>query len=348
MREALYYERGAAGWARCVLCPKYCVIKPDDRGFCRVRENRGGILYSNIYARCASYNLDPMEKKPLFHFHPGHTVFSIGTTGCNFACVFCQNWQISQVEADTVELPPGEAVGMALHYKEAGYGCAGIAFTYNEPSIWFEYIMDTASLARERGLKVVMVTNGFICPEPLQDLLTCVDGFNVDVKGFTAGFYTRVCRGLLEPVLETVAAVRQAGRHVEVTNLLIPGENDDEESIGELVDWLAGVGEDIPLHLSRYHPAYKLGLPATDLAVLDRAKEIARRKLRYVYLGNTRRPGDDDTFCHNCGRVIAVREGFRLTRLELEGARCRFCDEPVAGAGWEEAIPRGGRQGVTR
>lgn len=347
MRKALYYEREAGGRVRCGLCPKRCLIMPDGRGFCRVRENRGGILYSNIYARCASYNLDPMEKKPLFHFYPGHSIFSIGTTGCNLACLFCQNWQISQVEAGTVELPPGEAVKMALHYKEAGYGCAGIAFTYNEPSIWFEYIMDTAVLARESGLKVVMVTNGFICAEPLEDLLTRVDAFNVDVKGFTAGFYPTVCRGLLEPVLETVAAIRRAGRHVEVTNLLVPGENDDEGSIGALADWLSGVGEDIPLHLSRYHPAYRFDRPATDLAVLDRAREIARRRLRYVYLGNTRRSGDDDTVCHNCGRVIVVREGFRLARLELEGGCCRHCGEPVAGVGWEEAITRGGGKRVT-
>ncbi len=336
MRKALYFEKKGEGRVRCLLCPKRCVIEPGRAGFCRARINRDGELWTYNYARCAALHLDPVEKKPLFHFYPGHTVLSLGTVGCNLACAFCQNWQISREDAPTVEVTPEDAVEMALA-RWAGDRCVGLAFTYNEPSVWFEYIMDTAPLAHERGLKNVLVTNGFIAAEPLADLLPHIDAFNVDVKGMTPRFYPRVCRGLLEPVLRTVETVYRAGRHVEVTNLLIPGENDSEESIRALVDWLAGVGEDIPLHFSRYHPDYRMTRPATPRATLERAREIARARLRYVYLGNTWRPGDDDTVCHACGRTVVVRAGFRVLEVRLRGNRCRYCGTPVAGVGWEAA-----------
>lgn len=339
LREAAYYERGPNGLALCRLCPKGCRIPPGGRGFCRTRANVDGTLYAVNYARVAAVHLDPVEKKPLFHFYPGHTVLSFGTFGCNLACGFCQNWAISQEDAPTEALAPADLCRLGAACREADPRCAGVAFTYNEPGMWFETILDAAPLCRARGLKVVMVTNGYLSPAPLGDLLGVVDAFNVDVKAMDRRFYTRVCRGTLDPVLATVEAIRRAGRHVEVTHLVIPGENDREEDFRRLVDWLAGVGEDIPLHLSRYHPAFRMRRPATPRETLERFRAIARERLRYVYLGNTGRPGDEDTRCHACGRRLIAREGFAVTAVDLDGGRCPGCGTPPAGVGLGEALP---------
>jgi len=336
-REAAYYERRAGGLAVCRLCPKSCRIPPGRRGFCRTRGNVDGTLYALNYGRVAAVHLDPVEKKPLFHFYPGHTILSFGTFGCNLACAFCQNWSISQEDAPTRPVAPEELARLAEECRQEDGSCVGVAFTYNEPGMWFETILDAAPLCRRRGLKVAMVSNGYLSPEPLRDLVAVVDAFNIDVKAMNRGFYTRVCRGTLEPVLAAVEAIRAAGRHVEVTHLVIPGENDREEDFRRLVDWLAGVGEDIPLHLSRYHPAYRMTRPPTPTATLERFREIARERLRYVYLGNTWRPGDDDTCCHACGRRLIARDGFFVTALDLDGDRCPACGTRLAGVGLAEA-----------
>lgn len=335
MREALYYEK-RDGLALCRLCPKNCRIAPGKRGFCRTRQNIEGKVYALNYGRVAAVHLDPVEKKPLFHFYPGHAVLSFGSFGCNLACAFCQNWAISQEEAPTDYLAPEELAALAARHRDGR--CLGVAFTYNEPGMWFEYIMDAAPLVRREDMRVVMVTNGFISPEPLGDLLDVVDAFNVDVKAFSEGFYTRVCRGRLAPVLETVEAIHRSGRHVEVTHLVVTGENDMDIEFEALVRWLAGLSPDIPLHLSRYHPAYRMTNPPTPLATLERFRDLARRHLRHVYIGNTWRPGDDDTFCPSCGQLLIARQGFFVEEVNLDGGRCPRCDTPLPGVGMEEAL----------
>ncbi len=342
MHEALYYET-KNGLAVCRLCPKNCRIAPGKAGYCRTRRNREGRLYAVNYGRVTAVHLDPVEKKPLFHFYPGHRVLSFGSFGCNLACAFCQNWAISQEEAPSDLLPPEELVAAAVAARERDPGCVGVAFTYNEPGLWFEYILDAAPLLRRAGFRVVMVTNGFLAAEPLADLLGVVDAFNVDVKAFAEDFYTRVCRGLLRPVLETVEAIRRAGRHLEVTHLVVTGENDDEGQFAELVEWLAGLGPEIPLHLSRYHPAYRLTNPATPFATLERFRGLARRRLHHVYVGNTWRPGDDDTACAACGAPLIVRRGFYVEEVRLARGRCSRCGTPVHGVGMEEAVVSGPR-----
>ncbi len=343
LHPAEYWEREAEGTVHCYLCPKDCRIRPGKTGFCGVRKNLDGTLYTLNYARASALHLDPVEKKPLFHFYPGSTVLSAGAPGCNLACAFCQNWELSQagregrleVENLGFHLSPQDFVSLALRYREEGRECIGVAYTYSEPTVWFEYVRDTARLARRKGLKNVMVTNGFISPPPLAELLELIDAFNVDVKGMDPRYYTRICRGRRDPVLRTVETIHRAGRHVEVTNLLVTGENTSPEEVRELVAWLAGVSPDIPLHFSRYFPAYRMENPPTPFEVLDRAREIARERIRYVYLGNTWRPGDDDTRCPGCGELLVAREGYLIRIRGLKGGRCVFCGKEIYGR-WGE------------
>ena len=281
MREALYYSKHEKGLL-CSLCPKNCLIKDQETGFCRTRRNVGGTLYAANYGACTSYALDPIEKKPLYHFYPGSYILSIGTWGCNFSCQFCQNWQIAQAEAEFQELSPEDVVEAA---KEAGPRNIGIAYTYSEPAVWYEFVFDTARLARGAGLKNVLVTNGYISHEPLAELLPYIDAMNIDVKAFNEDFYHKICAGSLAEVKGTV---EQAARHchVEITTLLVPGLNDDPEEIEALSAWLASISPAIPLHLSRYFPRYKLDIPPTPLATMEKARDAARHHLQYVYLGN--------------------------------------------------------------
>lgn len=308
MREARYYQPHPHGVV-CALCPRQCVISEDHTGFCRVRRNVGGKLYTLNYAACSSYALDPVEKKPLYHFHPGATILSLGTWGCNFACRFCQNWEIAQADPDTRELLPETVAALAARQ---GSDCVGVAYTYSEPTVWFEYVLDTAQAVRARGLANVLVTNGYINPAPLAELLPFVDAMNIDVKGFTPEYYRTMCAGGLRAVQRTVA--QAAGRcHVEITTLLVPGQNDAPQEIEALSRWLAGISPDIPLHFSRYFPQYKLRLPATPVATLRQARDIARAHLRYVYIGNV--PGEGAaTHCYQCGALLLDRSR-RVSRL---------------------------------
>ena len=301
MREALHYQPHERGVV-CRLCPKECVIGEGLTGFCRARRNIGGKLYAANYAACSSYALDPIEKKPLYHFYPGSYIFSIGTWGCNFACRFCQNWQIAQDEPETVEMTPAKAVAMA---EAAGRRNIGIAFTYSEPSVWYEYILDTSRLAHEHGLKNVLVTNGFINTEPLAELLPHVDALNIDVKAFNERFYNEVCAGRLAEVKRTVEMAATCA-HVEITCLVVPGLNDDPGELEGLAAWLAGLNKDIPLHFSRYFPNYKLNTPPTPLATLERAYQAAKSHLNYVYVGNAGAEGVN-THCPSCDQLVVDR-----------------------------------------
>jgi pyruvate formate lyase activating enzyme len=325
-------ERQAEYWSsegeriRCALCPHRCLIAPGKTGLCRVRANRAGTLIPLTYGVVTAANIDPIEKKPLYHFHPGASILSLGSWGCNLSCDFCQNWHISGGEVPGQRLSPQEAADLAARGQRNGN--LGIAYTYNEPLIWFEYVMDTSRLVRERGLKNVLVTNGEIEEAPLQELLPLVDALNVDIKAMADDFYRRLCHGPSEAPRRTVEMA--FGRsHVEVTNLLIPGENDSAEQIQALVDWLAGVSERIPVHFSRYHPAHKMTKPPTPMESLKRAYDIARRKLNYVYVGNAYLPEANDTHCPSCGAVVVSRDGFSVSSVHLRDGRCAQCGSEV-------------------
>jgi pyruvate formate lyase activating enzyme len=325
-REAMYWQPEGER-VRCRLCPHQCLIADGKRGLCTVRENQGGRLAPLTYGLVTSVRMDPIEKKPLFHFHPGSQILSLGTWGCNLSCDFCQNWQISKEEAPTQPMAPNDAVALALTEQKRSRNI-GIAFTYNEPLMWYEYLLDTSRPAHDAGLKNVLVTNGEIEEEPLRELLPTIDAMNVDVKSMSRDFYRRLCSGPEGPPRRTVEMA--FGKcHVEVTNLLIPGENDASEQIRELVDWLAGVSDRIPLHFSRYHPAYRMAKPPTPLASLERAWRIAKEKLKYVYVGNAAIPGTEDTHCPRCGGVVVERAGFSGAELKLKAGKCGACGSEV-------------------
>ena len=327
-REVTFYTRSEQGVANCKVCPRLCKIKPGQRGFCRVRENRGGVLYATNYGKCSSYALDPIEKKPLYHFYPGQLILSLGTVGCNLRCGFCQNWQIAQEEAPTTYISSQQAVELVLQQKSRGYSCVGLAYTYSEPLMWYEYVYDTAKLVREAGLKNVLVTNGYISEEPLKELLPYIDAMNIDVKAFTEDFYRSTCAGQLEPVKRTVEiASRQC--HVEITTLLVTGLNDSPEEITRLVNWLSGLSPNIPLHFSRYFPNYKLDLPPTPEKSLQQAREIALQQLRYVYIGNAPDLKASSTYCPGCGAMLLDREGYKVKLLGSADGTCPRCGEKV-------------------
>ncbi|MGD0152398.1 MAG: AmmeMemoRadiSam system radical SAM enzyme [Thermacetogeniaceae bacterium] len=323
MQEARFYEKQDGNKVWCRLCPQNCHLEPGQAGICRARRNEGGALYSLNYGQVSSIGIDPIEKKPLYHFYPGSQILSVGTFGCNFHCGFCQNWQIAHGDPSTQEVSPEELVASAVLARERS-DSIGIAFTYSEPLVWYEYVYDTAKLAREQGLKNVLVTNGSIREEPLLELLPLIDAMNIDVKGFTEDYYRETCHGRLAPVKQTVELAHTRS-HVEITTLLVPTLNDSDGEIAALVDWLAGLNPEIPIHFSRYFPQYQLDLPPTPLKTLRRAQEIARRKLKYVYTGNAPELHDDNTCCPACGNLLIERTGYRTRVLELKNGLCTRC-----------------------
>jgi pyruvate formate lyase activating enzyme len=285
MQEAMYYQKRENGVTACELCPRGCVIKPGNKGFCRVRENRGGVLYALNFGKYTALALDPIEKKPLYHYHPGSNILSIGTFGCSFHCAFCQNWQIAH-EAETGENVTPEKIA-AWAVDTVRLGSIGVAYTYSEPLMWFEFILAAAKEVQKAGLKNVLVTNGFIRPEPFRQLLPYIDALNIDVKGFTGEFYQKVVKGEFAPVLIAAEMAYQAGKHLEITTLLIPGLNDAPDEIENLVNWVAeSLGPEVPLHFSRYFPNYRMNLAPTPVKTLETARGIAGKKLKHVYLGN--------------------------------------------------------------
>jgi len=326
MREARFWETLEKGKVKCTLCPRGCVVAPGERGFCRVRGNREGGLYALGYGETVSLAMDPMEKKPLYHFYPGSYILSLGCNGCNLACLFCQNWQISQSDVPTTHISPQKLVDLAVKHRSLG-----LCFTYSEPLIWFEYILDTAKLARPRGLKIVLVTNGIINPEPLEELLPWVDAMNVDLKSMRPDFYKTLCRGAFrDTVLHTIERAHGAGVWVEVTNLIIPGHNDSRGELIELVDWLAGVSPEVPLHFSRFFPHYRLtDAPPTPIETLAWAWEMAREKLDFVYVGNVWNPQWATTYCPGCGQALITREGYSQPQIDLKDGSCPSCGRSI-------------------
>jgi pyruvate formate lyase activating enzyme len=317
---------------RCELCPEECVLENYQVGACRVRINRDDRLFSLVYGKPCAVHVDPIEKKPIFHMLPGSAAFSLATAGCNLKCRFCQNWEISQVppeETRNSDLPPEEVVELALRK-----GCRSIAYTYSEPVVFFEYMLDTAKIARRRGLRNIWVTGAYINPDPLRELAPWIDAANIDLKGFTDDYYRKVCGGRLRPVLDAIELSVELGVMVEITNLIVPTLNDDPGLIGEMCDWIGrSLGPDVPLHFSRFHPQYRLQkLPPTPLDTMWKAHDIARESgLHYVYTGNVPYDERSNTFCPTCRRRLITRVGFFVTQNHIREGSCPFCGTSIAG-----------------
>jgi len=330
-RVARWWRPESDGKLLCYLCPRYCRIGEGQSGFCYIRGNVGGTLRSLAYAQPCAVQVDPIEKKPLFHFLPGSRILSLGTAGCNMACKFCQNWEISKSREDQVRsrhLEPADAVGLS-----GRSGCPAIAFTYNEPTIWAEYAIDISVEAHRRGIATVMVTNGYITPEALPDVYRFIDAANVDLKAFSDGFYRKTTLSRIAPVLETLKALRERGVWVEITNLLIPTLNDDEDEIRALASWvLDNMGADQPLHFTAFHPDFKLtDLPATSHETVHEARRIALAQgLRYVYEGNVLCEEGGTTFCPGCRAAVITRSWHRVSMNRLDNGTCR-CGTTIAG-----------------
>jgi pyruvate formate lyase activating enzyme len=324
MREARYYRIAEDHRAHCQLCPQECKIPVGQTGFCHSRIYEEGRLLAANYGRVSAISLDPIEKKPLYHFYPGRPILSVGTVGCNLACEFCQNWHISREKGETREVSPEELVELALQAHRE-HGNIGLAYTYSEPVVWFEFLLATMPLIRKAGLKNVLVSNAFLRPGPWQELLRYTDAANIDLKGFTPEYYRRFCHGELQPVLDNITAA--AGRiHLELTTLIIPGANDDPGQIEALARWIAALDPGIPLHLSRYFPNYQMKQPPTPPETMEQAREIAGRYLHHVYLGNL--DTGNATYCQGCGRVLVERDGYR-TRV-TGGKKCPDCGEIIS------------------
>ena len=324
MVKAKYWEKLDGKKVKCTLCPHSCVIPEGGKGICNIRENIDGELIAAGYGRTTSLAMDPIEKKPLFHFKPGSLILSVAPNGCNLKCRWCQNWQISQEVVPTRFIDPKLLVDIAIRENSVG-----IAFTYTEPLIWFEYIIDVAKVGKPKGLSMVAVTNGYINPEPLNELLDYIDAMNIDLKAMDDEVYRKLIGGRLEPVLNTV---RTSAKRIliEVTNLLIPGVNDSDDQIKRLVDFIADVDPKIPVHFSRYFPAWKFNAPPTPVKTLLRAREIASEKLEYVYLGNVYIPDAEDTFCPYCGNKLVSRSGFYAKKVGItEDRKCSKCGKDV-------------------
>jgi pyruvate formate lyase activating enzyme len=331
MKEAAFYEMHE-DVIKCLLCPHYCVIKPGKKGSCRVRANEGDKLISEIYGKASAVHFDPIEKKPLYHFHPGSVIFSIGSIGCNLHCKFCQNSDISQTGTEGFpylrDLDPEDVIVLATQRNDN----IGMAYTYNEPIVWYEYMTDIAVLAKESHLKNVMVSNGFINPAPLETLLPLMDAFSIDLKAFTEDFYSRITLAALEPVKETLKMIRKAGKHLEITNLVIPTLNDDPGKFEEMAGWIAEeLGKETVLHLSRYFPTYKMTIESTPPDTLLNLHRIARRYLDYVFIGNASLKEGRDTVCSRCGHVAISRIGYQINAGGLDRhGKCVNCGNLIA------------------
>lgn len=347
MREALFYERSDKEKVRCLLCPHNCLIAPDRSGFCGVRKNVGGKLESLVYGKVSSAAVDPIEKKPLFHFKPSTLVFSLGTLGCNMHCGHCQNWQISHVvlaespkesklfeidvEKPTEYVSPEKAVQLAIQHD-----CQGIAWTYNEPTVWFEYTLDTAKAAKASGLYTVYVTNGYINPEPLDAIGPYLDAYRVDVKAFTKDAYKKLSKVPdFRPVLDSAVRARKKwNMHVEIVTNIVPTVNDDDAQLKGIASWIAkDLGDDVPWHVTRFTPCLEYKhLEHTPESTLERAYDIGKNAgLKYVYLGNVPMHGNENSYCPKCGALIIERQGFDVVGNNIENGKCSYCSLELSG-----------------
>ena len=321
-----------SGLVQCRLCPKECRLLPGERGDCRVRVNLHGKLITLVYAKACALHVDPIEKKPLFHFLPGSSAFSVATAGCNLHCLNCQNWDISQADpenVDNIDLQPAQLVAEAVAHR-----CRTIAYTYTDPIIFYEYALDSCREAGERGLYNVLITAGFINPKPMEELAQVSHGANVDLKAFSDGFYRKITTGRLKPVLNAITTLRRHGVWVEITNLVIPTMNDGDDMVREMCGWIMSeLGPDVPLHLSRFFPRYKMkDLPRTPASTLRRLRDLALSEgLHHVYIGNLGAPDSETTYCPSCGRKAIVRRGYTILENNIAGGHCSGCGEAIAG-----------------
>jgi len=331
MKEALYYRSIGNKKVRCELCPHNCTILPGNSGICLVRKNVDGKLISEVYGRPVSIHSDPVEKKPLYHFYPGYQVVSIGTFGCNLKCEFCQNSEISQKHITDNLLSDERSLEEIIELAMLKQRNIGLAYTYNEPIVFYEYMMDLAVIIKSRGMKNIMVSNGYINPEPLGELLKVIDAFNIDLKSINNDFYRKYTKSSLNPVLETISTIAQSGKHLELTFLAIPGLNDDFEELIRIIDWIVNhCGNSVVLHISRYFPAYKMNIAPTPLKTLESLYSIAKRKLNYVYLGNVQDSDEQNTLCPSCKKLMISRSGYYSTLEGLDSTgRCKYCGELI-------------------
>jgi len=332
LKEALFYKKLDKKTVQCQLCPRRCVIPDGKRGYCAVRENRDGTLYTLVYAKPVAIHIDPIEKKPLFHFLPSTTAFSIATAGCNLKCKFCQNWEISQVKPEEVQYFYIEPKDLIKKVKESG--SPTIAYTYTEPTIFYEYMLETAKLAKEAGIKNVMHSSGYINEEPLRRLAKYLDAANIDLKGFSEDYYSKITDATLEPVLKSLKILREEGVHIEITNLILPGYNDDPDTIRKMCLWIKeNLGSDTPLHFSRFFPMYQLtSLSPTPVETLEKARRIALESgLKYVYIGNVGGHPAENTYCPRCKKLLIERRGYFVLQDNIENGKCKFCGEKIEG-----------------
>jgi pyruvate formate lyase activating enzyme len=335
LKEALLYKKSGDSKVSCFLCSHHCLIADGKFGICNVRENSGGTLYTHAYGKLVAQNIDPIEKKPLYHFFPGSTSFSIAAAGCNFQCGFCQNWQISQIkEAKALglrseEVKPAEVVAHAKRSESKS-----ISYTYTEPTIFFEYAFDIGQLAKSEGLFNVFVTNGYMTEEMIRMAEPWLDAANIDLKSFNDGYYRKLCKGSLAPVLKSIETMKKLNIWVEVTTLVVPGQNDSEEELGKIAGFLAGIDPSIPWHISRFYPQYRMdNLESTPMKTLNRAYEIGKEAgLLYVYLGNVSGKGSN-THCHQCNQLLIERLGYTIPEYRVREGKCPDCQTPVAGVG---------------
>ncbi len=317
---------------QCQLCPRECVVPKGGRGFCGVRENRDGQYYSLVYGNPCAVHVDPVEKKPFYHLLPATSSFSIATAGCNLRCKFCQNWEISQTIPDetyNLDLPPEEVVALA---KKSG--SKSIAYTYVEPTIFFEYMLDTAKHARREGILNVCHSNGFINPGPLKELCKFMDGANIDLKGYSEEYYQDLSQGRLAPVLGSLKILKREGVHVEITNLMVPTRNDDLDTVRKMCLWIKNeLGPDTPLHFSRFYPLYKLrNLPPTPVSTLERSRQAALEAgIEFVYIGNIPGHEGERTYCPGCKKTVILRQGYMVSELSVIKGKCKFCGKPIPG-----------------
>jgi len=327
--EAMFYTRQGSK-VRCGLCPHSCLIGDSRRGLCGVRENRGGVLHSLIYRKASSVHPDPIEKKPLFHFLPGSTSISFASVGCNLFCQHCQNYSLSRARVEDhnlIELTPEDVVMYARKSNSKS-----VSWTYNEPTIWHEFTTEASKAAHDAGLKTVYVTNGFIQAEPLKQLKGVIDAMNIDVKAFRESFYRKICGGRLAPVLRSCELAVQLGIHVELTYLIIPGENDSENEMGEFCKWVVkSLRPNVPVHFSAFHPDYKMtAVPSTPASTMKIAYDVGKKAgLEFVYLGNIYAGDRDDTFCPKCGSLVVAREGFHVSQVDLKENKCGKCGADI-------------------
>ena len=332
MKEAMFYDKLSGKRVQCKICPKQCKVGDRERGFCGSRENRNGTYYTLVYGSAAALNIDPIEKKPLFHFLPGARAFSLGTAGCNFDCKDCQNWELSQArpeQVDSHKLPPSKVIQLARQYH-----CQVIAYTYTEPVTFYEYMHDTAMMGRGEGLRSVMISNGYINRDPMVKVAQYLDAVKVDWKGVTEEFYKKYCLGTLQPVIDTISRVKKLGKWLEIVYLVVPTLNDSPKDIRMMAKWTKKyIGADTPVHFSRFIPHYQLkNLPPTPNSTLERCHDIAREQgLNFVYLGNVPGHKYESTYCPKCGAVVVKRWGFEIKHNKLKDGKCPKCGRTIPG-----------------